>query len=83
MINREEGNCVLAHADQIRPQGEYKEQNEEEISTVPSVNNLLEQPLQNEMSEDGIMHDQVGQSEFENSYEDQIMQEDNLDYSSV
>ena len=35
------------------------------------------------MSEDKIMHDQVGQNEFENSAEDQIMQEDNLDYSSV
>ena len=35
------------------------------------------------MSEDEIMHDQVGQNEFENSDEDQIMQEDNLDYSSV
>ena len=29
------------------------------------------------------MHDQVGQDEFENSDEDQIMQEDDLDYSSV
>ena len=29
------------------------------------------------------MHNQVGQNEFENSDEDQIMQEDNLDYSSV
>ena len=29
------------------------------------------------------MHDQVGQSEFENSDEDQIMQEDDFDYSSV
>ena len=29
------------------------------------------------------MHDQVDQSEFENSDEDQIMQEDDLDYSSV
>ena len=29
------------------------------------------------------MHDQVGQNEFENSDEDQIMQEDDLDYNSV
>ena len=29
------------------------------------------------------MHDQVGQNEIENSDEDQIMQENNLDYSSV
>ena len=28
------------------------------------------------------MHDQVGQSEFENSDEDQIIQKDNFDYSS-
>ena len=47
---------------------------------IPSVNNLLEQPLQNEMSEDEIMHDQVGQSEFENLDEDKIIQDD---YSSV
>ena len=32
IINREKGNSILAHADQIRPQGEYEEQNEEEIS---------------------------------------------------
>ena len=37
IINREKGNSILAHADQIRPQGEYEEQNEEEISTIPSV----------------------------------------------
>ena len=43
----------------------------------------MEQTLQNEMSEDEIMHDQVGQNEFENSDEDQIMQEDDLDYCSV
>ena len=36
----------------------------------------------NETSEDEIMHDQVDQGEFENSDEDQIMQEDVLDYSS-
>ena len=77
------GNSILAHADQIRPQGEYEEQNEEEISTIHSMNELLEQTLQNEMSEDGIMHDQVGQNEFENSDEDQIMQEDNPGYSLV
>ena len=29
------------------------------------------------------MHDHVGQSEFENSDEDQIMQEDDPDYSFV
>ena len=46
---------------------------------IPSVNDLLEQTLQNEMSEDKIMHDQVGQSDFKNSDEDQIMQEDDLD----
>ena len=50
---------------------------------IPSVNDLLEQPLKNEMSEDEIMHDQVSQSEFEDSDEDQIMQEDNLDYNTV
>ena len=33
--NREKGNSVLAHADQMSPQGEYEEQNEE-ISTTPS-----------------------------------------------
>ena len=32
---------ILAYADQIRPQGEYKEQNEEEISKIPFVNDLL------------------------------------------
>ena len=37
---------------------------------IPSVNDLLEQPLQNEMSEDEIMHDQAGKNEFENSDED-------------
>ena len=60
IINREMENSILAHADQIRLQGEYEGQNEEEISTIPSVNDLLEQPLQNETSEDEIMHDQVG-----------------------
>ena len=30
MINRKKGNSILVHADQIRPQGEYEEQNEEE-----------------------------------------------------
>ena len=38
---REKGNSILAHANQISPQGEYEEQNEE-ISTIPSVNDLLE-----------------------------------------
>ena len=83
IINREKRNCILDHADKIRSQGEYEEQNEEEISTVPPVNDLLEQPLKNETSKDKIMHDQVGQNEFENSNEDQIMQEDDLDYNSV
>ena len=79
IINREKGNNILAHADQIRPLGEYEEQNEEEISTIPSINDLLEQPLLNETSEDEILHDQVGQNKFENLDEDQIMQEDDPD----
>ena len=83
IMNREKGNSILAHVDQIKPLDEYEEQNDEEISTIPSVNDLLEQPLQNEMSESKIMNDQKGQNEFENSREDQIMQEDDLDYSSV
>ena len=74
IINREKGNSILAHADQIRSQGEY----ETNMMKIPSVDDLLEQPLQNEMSEDEIMHDQVDQNEFENS-EDQIIQEDDLD----
>ena len=82
-INREKGNSILAHADQIKPQGKYEEQNDEEISTILSVNDLLEQPLQNETSEDEIMHVQVGQRKCENSDKDQIMQEDNSEYSSV
>ena len=61
IINRKKGNSILVHADHIRPEGEYEEQNEEEISTILTVNDLLEQPLQNEMSEDEIMHNQVGQ----------------------
>ena len=83
IINREKGNSILAHADQIRPQGEYEEQNDEEISMIPSVNYLLEQPLQDETSEDEIMHDQVGQNKFENSDENQVMQEDDPGYSLV
>ena len=83
IINREKENNEFVHPDQIRTQGDYEEQNDEEISTIPSVNDLLEQPLQNETSEDEIMHDQVGQNEFENSDEDPIMQEDNPDNSSV
>ena len=83
LINRENENSVLNHANRIRPQGEYEEENEEEISTIPSVNDLLDQPLQNETSEDEIIHDPVGQNEFENSDENQIMQEDALDYCSV
>ena len=43
---------------------------------IPSVNDLFEKSLQNEMSEDEIMHDQVSQNEFENS------DEDRLDYRS-
>ena len=70
IINREKRNSILAHADQIRPQGKYEEQNEEEISMIPSINDLLELPLQNEILEDEIMHDQVGQNEFENLDED-------------
>ena len=83
IINSEKGKRILAHAVLIRPLGEYDEQNEEERSTIPSVNDLLEQPSPNETSEDEIMHNQVGQSEFENSDEDQIMQEDASDYSTV
>ena len=64
-------------------QGEYEEENEEKIPMIPSVNDLLEQLLQNETSEDEIMHDQVGHSEFENSDEDEIIHEDALDISSV
>ena len=82
-IYREKRTSILAHVDQIRPQVEYEGQNEEEISTIPSVNDLLEPPLQNKTPEDKIMYDQVGQNEFENSDEDKIMQKDNLDYSSV
>ena len=40
---------------------------------------MLEEPLLNETSENEIIHDQVGQSEFETLDEDQIMQEDDLD----
>ena len=43
VINREKENSILAIADQIRPQGEYEEQNDGEISTISSVNDLLEQ----------------------------------------
>ena len=60
IINKEKGNSILAHADQIRPQGKYEEQNEEEIFTILSINDLLDQPLRNEISEDEILHDQVG-----------------------
>ena len=34
IINREKGNSILVHADQIRPQGEYEEQNEEDILMI-------------------------------------------------
>ena len=78
--NREKGNSILVHADQIRLQGEYEEQNDEESSTIPFVNDLLEQPLENETSENEIMHNQVGQNEFENLHDDQITQEDDPDY---
>ena len=80
IINREKGNGKLAQEDQIRPQGEYEEQNEEKFSTIPSVYDLLEQPLLNKTSEDEIKHDVVGQSDLD---EDQMMQEDDLNYSSV
>ena len=82
IINREKENSVLLQSNQIRSQDEYKGPNEE-ISTTPSVNDLLKQLLQNETCEDEIMHDQEGQNEFENSDEDQIMQEDDPDYSLV
>ena len=39
-INRDKGDSVLDHTDQIKPQGEYKEQNGE-ISAIPSINDLL------------------------------------------
>ena len=65
IITREKRNSILAHADQVRPQGKYEEQNEK-ITKIPSVNELLEQPSQNETLEDKIMHDQVSQSDFEN-----------------
>ena len=48
----------------MRPQGEYEEQNDGEISTISSNNDLLEQPLRNETSEDKIAHNLVGQNEF-------------------
>ena len=83
IINREKEDSILAQANQIRFQGEYEDENEEEISTTPTVNDLLEQSLQNETLEDKIINDQVGQNVFENSDEDQIMQEDDLDYNSV
>ena len=57
-------NSILVHADHIRRQVEYAELNEEKIATIPSVNDLLEQPLQNETSRDEIMHDKMGQNEF-------------------
>ena len=60
IIKREKGNSVLAHADQIKSQGKYEEQNEEEISKISFVNDLLEQPLRNETSAEEMMHDQVG-----------------------
>ena len=57
IINRERRNSILTHVDQIKPLSEYKEQNEEETSTIPSDNDLLEQILQNESLEDEIMPD--------------------------
>ncbi len=33
---------LLTHAYQIWPQGGYEEQNEQEISMIPSINDLLE-----------------------------------------
>ena len=44
IINKENDNSILAHADQIRPWGEYEEQ-DEEMPMVPSVNDLFD--LQN------------------------------------
>ena len=38
-------------------------------TSIPSIYDLLEQPLQNE-TEDEIMHDQVGQNECKNSDKD-------------
>ena len=40
---------------------------------------LLEPPLRNETSEDETLHEEMGRNEFENSYEDQIMQEHDPD----
>ena len=62
IINSEKENRISANTDQIRFQCEYEQQNKEEISTVPSVNDLLEQPLQNETSEDDLMRDQRDRS---------------------
>ncbi len=56
IINREKGDQNYTPGKSNKAQGEYEEQNEEEISTIPSVKDLLEQPLQNETSEDEIMH---------------------------
>ena len=67
----------------MKSQGEYEEQKEEEICMIPSANDLLEQPLQNKTLEVEIMHDQVGQNQFENPDENQIMPEGDPDYSSV
>ena len=41
IINREKGNSILANADQILSQGKYEQPNDEEIYTVPFINNLL------------------------------------------
>lgn len=79
IINRENGDSVLAHADQIRTQGEEEERNDEEMS-VSSDNELVEQPLQKETSEE-TMQGEEGQKDSENSDEDQSMQEDTCDYS--
>ena len=83
IINKEKREHYISPCRSNKAPGQYEEKNEKEISTIPSVNDLLAQPWQNETSEDEIMHDQVGQNEFENSDDDQTMQEDDLYYTSV
>ena len=80
IVDKENGNSVLAHADQIRPWGEFEDQ-DEEMTTVPSVNDLLDQgngPVRNETSEEESMSEQ---NECEISDEDQIMEEEYAEYS--
>ena len=40
IINRKKRNSVLAYTDQIRLKDEYEEQKDEEIFTIPCVNDL-------------------------------------------